>query len=363
MRRPIFLLFLSLLLAVPLAACQPAAPATPTAAPTPSTKTLTDMAGQTVTIPLPILRFASPSPADITYFSVLGVADKLVATDARIPTPDFAITFKKIAPSTLSIAYPFSGSDVNMEELLKAKPQFTFMPMGDKRIATIQAAGIPVIQTAPNLTVDQISHLVTFYGDVFGGDAVQNAKNVTDYYAAQKSLITSKIGAMPAGQKSKIILMQYHGGGVFIVFGRNTWQDDAITLVGGINEAASEIDGKKSDVTMEQLLKWDPDVIILSDVNQTTAKPVFAMAGWDQLTAVKNQRMYINPTGIYGFTSQVVEAFLEVQWLAKTFYPNQFPDLDLNKETKHVLVDFYHYNVSDAEVEDILKATGVFHGA
>jgi iron complex transport system substrate-binding protein len=134
-------------------------------------------------------------------------------------------------------------------------------------------------------------------------------------------------------------------------------------MVGGINEAASEIDGKKSDVTMEQLLKWDPDIIILSDVNQTTAKDILARPGWNQLKATKNKHLYINPTGIYGFTSQVVEAFLEIQWMAKTLYPDQFKDLDLHKEVKHVLVDFYHYNVSDAEVDDIINATGVFHGA
>lgn len=84
-----------------------------------------------------------------------------------------------------------------------------------------------------------------------------------------------------------------------------------------------------------------------------------------ELSASKNNRLYINinPTGIYGFTSQVPEAFLEVQWLAKTLYPGKFQDLDLHKETKHLLADFYHYNVSDAEIDDMLNATGVFHGA
>jgi iron complex transport system substrate-binding protein len=352
------------MLSLGLTACSstttPAASATP---PVATSKTVTDMAGEKVTIPLPIERFASPGPADITYFSVLGVADKLVATDARIPTPAFSVTFAKIAPTTLHIAYPFSGSDVNIEELLKARPQFVFLPKGDQRIAAVKAAGLPVIQTASNTTVDQISNRVTFYGDVFGGNAVNTAKSATDYWAAQRAAIASKITSIPQANKPKVIIMQWHSGDQYIVFGRNVWQDDAITLAGGVNEAAADIDGQKSDVTMEQILKWNPDIIILSDVNQTTAAPVLARVGWSQLTATKNKHVYINPTGIYGFTSQVVEAFLEVQWLARTLNPTLFTDLDMHAQVKHVFVDFYHYNVPDSEIDDILQATGAFHGA
>jgi iron complex transport system substrate-binding protein len=250
-----------------------------------------------------------------------------------------------------------------MEELLRAAPQFAFLPRGDKRTATIEAAGIPVIQTAPNVTVAAISQLVTFYGSVFGEDAVVQAKRVTDYYAGAITTVDSRIRSVPEEQKPRVLVMQWHGGDAYIAFGRNTWQDDAIKLAGGRDVAANDIDGSKSDVSIEQILKWDPDVLILSDVNQTTAREVLSRPGWDQPSAVKNHRLFINPTGIYGFTSQVVEAFLEVQWMARTLYPDKFQDLDMHKETKHVLVDFYHYNVSDAEVDDILNATGVFHGA
>jgi iron complex transport system substrate-binding protein len=74
--------------------------------------------------------------------------------------------------------------------------------------------------------------------------------------------------------------------------GKGTFIDLLITQAGGENIAAS-FEGEYPQISQEELIVQDPDVILLGDAlyGGITAESVAARPGWGDLAAVKNNRV------------------------------------------------------------------------
>jgi iron complex transport system substrate-binding protein len=123
-------------------------------------------------------------------------------------------------------------------------------------------------------------------------------------------------------------------------------------MVGAINEAANEVDGYK-EVSMEQLLKWNPDEIIV-DGNLKKSK-VAKNPSWNQLKAVKDNKVFVSPSGVFSWARLGTESALQLLWMAKNIYPQKFQDIDIAKETKYFYKNFFEYELKDNEVKEILN--------
>lgn len=72
------------------------------------------------------------------------------------------------------------------------------------------------------------------------------------------------------------------------------------------------------------------------------------------LSAVKNHRVYMSPTGAF-FWDAGQQGILLVEWMAKLFHPDKFQDLDMQKELKGFYSKFFNYNLTDDEANRILN--------
>ena len=130
-----------------------------------------------------------------------------------------------------------------------------------------------------------------------------------------------------------------------------------ITAAGGIN-VAEEI-GAERDIVLEQLLVWNPDVMILSS-NEGTFVSVEDITGAAQLQEIKaviDRELYLCPVGTFWWDRPAPEAILGITWLAKTLYPEQFADIDLKALSKDFYNRFYNYELSDDEFTGFLNPT------
>ena len=48
-----------------------------------------------------------------------------------------------------------------------------------------------------------------------------------------------------------------------------------------------------------------------------------------------------------------------IPWTAKVLYPDKFKDMDLKNLTKEFYSEFYHYNLTDGDVSNILSSSGL----
>ena len=133
-------------------------------------------------------------------------------------------------------------------------------------------------------------------------------------------------------------------------------------MVGGKNVANSSSQGNTSSgvqVSIEQVIKWNPDIIITTDPD-FYAK-VYNDSSWSSINAVKNHEVYLSPQSPFKWFDRPVGAniIIGVPWTAKVIYPDKYTDIDMVSVTKEFYSNFYHYDLSDEQAKEILLGSGL----
>lgn len=317
------------------------------------TKTITDMSGEKVEIPIKVNKVATAWDDFMSSVLVCGDASKIVAT-ANIPGA--APWLYKVFPSLNKVVATFNGN-FNIEDIMKNKPDIIYTTYISKSKQKLIDTGIPVVQV--NVTnFDLLKKSMTITGESLGGNAVKRAAEYNKYFDNKINMVKSITSKIPADQKFKVLHLQ---GSVspMVCDGTSSTIDDWITTCGAVN-AAQGVVGTVKQISVEQAVKWNPDVIILGTSGDngihTGVDQIYNDPQLKDINAVKNHRVYVNPNGMYMWDRNCPEEALQIQWAAKTLYPDLFKNLDVVKETKSFYKEFFNYNLTDDDAERIIKA-------
>ena len=110
-------------------------------------------------------------------------------------------------------------------------------------------------------------------------------------------------------------------------------------------------------VSLEQIIKWDPDIILiqgnfLPGKRMVTVKQVLGDSRLSSIKAVKNEQVHYT-FGFWYWWDQA-EVLVETLYLAKLFYPEKFGQLDLEKEGAEIFKKFYGVNDAFSALAKIL---------
>lgn len=335
-----------------LAACGTStAPTQP--APTLTTRMVVDMTGRHVQIPTNATRVATNIPFIPPMIYLLGGISKLVYQ----PTSSHTL-LDSIDPEIENI--PSSPtSSINDETLLKAHPQVFIMTIYTQSLLpTLTRLGIPTVEIAGFNNPTQLEAGVNLVADVLGGSAPARAKQFSAYYNHNITLIQAKTGSLPNASQPTVYYAP--GPNPTTTVGLGNIITASIDEAGGRNIAAVHGISQGSSfafptINTETLLGWNPQVIVAISPQiqqQLTSNPQYAA-----LTAVHNRQVYACPTGVFAWCASSVEAALQPLWLAKRLHPDLFPTLNLAAEAKDFYSKFYSYQLSDQQVNAILRGS------
>lgn len=317
------------------------------------TRTVTDIAGTKVDIPEQVTKVATAWDDFSAAVLVCGAADKIVATGN---IPGAAPWLYKVFPCMNNALATF-GSNFNIEDLMKNKPDTIFVYQDSGIKQKLIDSGIPTIQVKV-MNFNELKQCMTLTGETLGGDAVKRAAEYNKYFDDKIQMIKDVTSKIPADQKPKVLHLQGTVSPV-VVDGTNSTIDDWITTAGGTN-AAQGVVGTVKEVSMEQVIKWDPDIIVLGTSGDngihTGIDEIYNDPKWQNISAVKNHRVYVNPNGMYMWDRNTPEEALQIQWAAKTFYPDLFKDLNVVKETENFYKEFFNYTLTDDDAQRIINA-------
>ena len=331
-----------------------AAPAVeePTAAPASETFVFTDSAGREVELPTGIERVAVSGPlAQIVLFALC--PDKLVGV---------ATEWDRSAERFLADAYydlPVLGQlyggkgEMNLEMLLASGAQVVIdvgEPKGSIKEdldGLSEQTGVPFVH---------ITATISAMGDAYRklGELLQMPEEA-EALAAYCDAVYASVNAL-ASSVEKVRLLYITGEQGLNVIAKGSYHAEIIDLLSD-NLAVVESPSSKgtgNEVDMEQLLLWDPDVILFAPGS------VYASVGadetWQHLTAIGSGAYYEVPTGPYnwmGFPPSV-QRILGMLWMAKLLYPDA-ADYDLYEETAEYFRLFCHCDLSHADFDTLVQ--------
>ncbi len=296
--------------ALMLAAC---APATPAATPTPSPITVTDGTGRTVTLAAPAQRIVTLAPSNTEILFAIGAGDRLIGRDDYSDYPAEALS----VPSIGSL-YP----SVNAEAVVALKPDLVLAAgiTSDADVKTLNDLGLTVYKGHNATNLDDIYADLLALGKLTG--RATEAEQLVADSRSRADAVTSKTSG--AGNKP-VVLYEIDatepskpwtaGPGSFI--------DLLITMAGGEN-VGQVGSGDYFQLSLEQLVAQDPDVIVLGSATYGGQTPamVAQRAGWENIKAVKNGAVYTFDDNLVSRPGPRVVIGLET--LAKLIHPELY---------------------------------------
>lgn len=307
-----------------------------------------DDAGHTVTVPDQVHAIADGWFAHHSVVMTLGAGRQIVAT---VNHPESQPWMFKITP-TLHQALQVRGTTFNPESLLAKRVDVVFTSKGNDKAESYRQAGLPTLEMAFT-DYPSLMKSVTTTAEVLGtADARARAKAYNQYLQTTLEGVLRKTQNLTTAQRPRVLHIQSLKP--LKVDGSHTLIDTWIKLAGGINVAA-EIQGNMKEISPEQVLAWQPDVIILGAHSGTLADSPYAelFAG---LKAVKNGNVRQNPAGVFPWDRYGTESALQIQWAAKLLHPERFTKVDMVKVTQAFYRQFFNYPLTINEAQRILRA-------
>jgi ABC-type Fe3+-hydroxamate transport system substrate-binding protein/adenosylcobinamide amidohydrolase len=133
------------------------------------------------------------------------------------------------------------------------------------------------------------------------------------------ALITKKLAFIKPGEKKRV--MRLMGRNKIMTPGSDSFQNEIIAMAGGIPHGFNR-NGKIIDVTKEEWIKFNPEVLYGCGKDSELAKNILILPGWKDVDAVKNNKIYYFPCDLTCRAGTNTGYF--VQWLAASIYGKKF---------------------------------------
>ena len=311
-------------------------------------RTVKDQGGTEVELPNEVTQIADLWHANNQIVLLLGGADKLVATTDNVKKIAW---FAKVYPRIKEVKAPLNGNDVQIEELMSLKPDVV-LSSTDAQIEAARNAGLKAVKVNFQ-NFDQMRETVKLTAQVIGSDAEKKADEYLKYLDGNISYVAERIKNVPQEKRPKVLHI-VDGTNLLKVDGKKSMIDEWINLSGGVNAINAE--GNMITITMEDIVKSNPDIIIIGGTSASKGKETIENdPTWSSLSVVKNKKIYSNPVGTFNWDRYSAEEALQILWAAKTLYPDLFQDLDLVKKTQEFYKQFLNYDLSSNDAQRIIN--------
>lgn len=117
-------------------------------------------------------------------------------------------------------------------------------------------------------------------------------------------------------------------------------------------------DGRAQEVlplSTEMVVGADPDVVVVGDprhVGILTSDPTLS-----QLRAVREGAILVTPMGAHIWGNRTVEQPLTVLWMATNLHPDRFPEAELVETVRGFYATFFRIDLTDAQIAAILSGS------
>ncbi len=325
-------------------------------------RVVTDQIGRQVHIPDTVNRVV------ILQHQTLNIAVQLDAMDKVVGVLDewkkqLGANYVRLAPQLPNLPTPGGLTKVNIEELLKLKPDVVFVTnyAPADMVKQIEDAGLsvvaislldvppaeavklnPSVKDEPAAIDSGFATGVRLIADVLGRK--EKGEEMIAATKKTRKLVADRLADIPEDKRVPV----YMANPDLTTYGHGKYTGLMMERAGARN-VANSVSGFKQ-VTMEDVLTWNPAVIFVQERYPTLVDEIKKADSWQTIDAVKNGRVYLMPEYAKAWGYPMPEAMvLGELWMAKQLYPDRFKDIDMQKEADAYYKEFYRTDYRAAQ--------------
>ncbi len=311
-------------------------------------RTVTDMAGRRVALPAKIERVVTLGSLPVLNSFVYAMGEGRTIVNGLA---DFARAHWKyqtvFAPNIAGkpvMQQP--NREPNVEAIMLARPDVV-LTMHRESVEPLASRGLAVIFLAWREPED-VKACMTVLGEVFGKP--ERAVRYQRYFDDTLARVSAALQPVKPEARPRVLYFQPS-----TLTQPRLIAEWWIPAAGGISVTDDGRTAESRTFSLEQLLLWDPDILIVTepkDVALVGADRVFR-----QLKAVKSGKVHVVPVGAHTWSNRTSEQPRTVLWAAETFHPGRVAGLDLGAETRAFYRGFFDHDLPDAAIAEILSGT------
>ena len=319
-------------------------------------KPVTDGAGRQVSIPVKVERvYAAGPPASMLVFAI--APDKLIGWTRAFRPDEAAFIAPKYGALPELGRLTGRGNTANVEVLLRERTDLvvdagstaeTYVSLANR---VQQQTGIPYLLLDGRL--DAVPDSLRVLGKALGEEG--RGSMLAEYVENALRDIKGRVSRTRPEERPRV----YYGRGPA---GLQTGLAGSINVelleYLGARNVAAETKGGLANVSLEQVLAWNPEVILTTDPNFYAA--VWKDERWQNVAAVRAKRVHLAPHLPFGWFDFPPGAnrILGLYWAGLLLYPRAFP-ADLRPRIVEFHRLFYHQAPTAAQLEALLGEPGV----
>ena len=330
-------------------------------------RTVTDHLGIEVKVPKEVKRIAVtnifPVPSVLCVF--FNSASKIVEMAPASMTAAQNSLLGKLYPELLNVdTSAVDGDDVNIEELLKQQPDLVIYSASTPALGEkLRNAGLSAVALSVNKwdydCIETLNHWLEVLKAIFPDNASDRCEKVKKYSEEAKKLVNDRVSSLSDEEKARVFVLFQYSDSSIVSSGKNffgQWWADA---AGAINVAEELEKDNSVPVTLEQIYKWNPDTILITNFNKYYPDDLYNNTvgnyDWSQIDAVINKRAFKMPLGMYRSYTPGIDTPVTLKWMAKTIYPSLFEDIDIIRETVDYYKEIFNVDLTADEARSIFE--------
>ncbi|UXN05671.1 ABC transporter substrate-binding protein [Bartonella sp. HY761] len=316
----------------------------------------TDQLNRSVTVPDKVERVVVLQHQTLDILVELDADKKIVGVLDR--WPKLIPGLDTYAPELDKLPKVGDLTSVNIEEVVGLNPDVVFVTnyAPQAMIDQITKVGIPVVAISlskgegieapklnPTFADDDAAYSeglregIKLIGAIVDRD--KQADELIQYAFDKRKIVEDRVANI--ADKDRVRL--YMANPDLHTYGSGKYTGVIMKRSGGTN-VAEGIKGA-AQVSIEQVVLWDPQVIFVQDRYASVADDIRNNPQWKEISAVKNNKIYITPEYVKPWGYPLPEALaLGELWMAKKLYPEKFADIDINEVVQEYYQKFYRHS-------------------
>lgn len=325
------------------------------------TREITDMAGRKVTVPAAedIESVFSTGPV-AAIFMYMVAPDKLLGWNYELNDVEKSIILEKYH----DLPNFGMGDAINYEAVIAANPIIALNcgKINDAMVSDCdtlsKSLGIPVI--AVDNELNNSAEAFRFMGELLGVE--DHAEELAEY---SEKIFTDIASLADIPEDEKVSVYFGNGEDSLETAPRGSQHAQILDAVNVTNVADLELgDGSRVQISAEQLLAWNPDVIVVNGEpkadksGNSAAEDILSNPDYASLKAVQDNKVYGTPNAPFSWVDRPAgpNRLIGMRWLSAVVYP-EYIKCDVNEEIREFFNLFYHVDLSDEQLENVLKGT------